>query len=110
PINFDKQPMLLPLRIEGEGDRHVLLALAAPLDTGTLDSVRLLLDTPIAPLLVPSQAILDCINLVYDRAANEAEQLVGDMEASDLDTVAHELEEPHDPLDTSHEPPIIRLD
>jgi general secretion pathway protein E len=57
---------------------------------------------------VPSQAILDCINAVYDRAANEAEQLVGDMEG-DLDMVAHELEEPQDLLDSSDEAPIIRL-
>jgi general secretion pathway protein E len=109
PINFAKQARLLPLRIDTEGERQAVVALADPLDTGTLDSVRLLLDAPIAPLLVPSQAILDCINLVYDRAANEAEQLVGDMEAGDLDTVAHELEEPQDLLDSSDEAPIIRL-
>src|SRR5882762_6722118 len=100
PINFAKQARLLPLRIDTEGERQAVVALADPLDTGTLDSVRLLLDAPIAPLLVPSQAILDCINLVYDRAANEAEQLVGDLEAGDLDTVAHELEEPQDLLDS----------
>src|SRR5207248_9681957 len=70
---------------------------------------RLLLDAPIAPILVPSPAILACIDLVYDRASNEAEQLVGDMEAGDLDTVAHELEEPQDLLDSSDEAPIIRL-
>ena len=109
PINFAKQARLLPLRIETDGDRQAVVALADPLDTGTLDSVRLLLDAPIAPILVPSQAILDCINLVYDRASNEAEQLVGDMEAGDLDTVAHELEEPQDLLDSSDEAPIIRL-
>jgi len=108
PINFAKQARLLPLRIDTDGERQAVVALADPLDTGTLDSVRLLLDAPIAPLLVPSQAILDAINLVYDRAANEAEQLVGDME-SDLDTVAHELEEPQDLLDSSDEAPIIRL-
>jgi len=109
PINFAKQARLLPLRIEGDGERQAIVALSDPLDTGTLDSVRLLLDAPVLPLLVPSQAILDCINLVYDRAANEAEQLVGDMEAGGLDTVAHELEEAQDLLDSSDEAPIIRL-
>ncbi|MFL5275121.1 MAG: type II secretion system ATPase GspE [Myxococcales bacterium] len=110
PINFAKQSRLLPLRIEGDGgDRQAIVALSDPLDTGTLDSVRLLLDAPVLPLLVPSQAILDCINLVYDRAANEAEQLVGDLEAGGLDTVAHELEEAQDLLDSSDEAPIIRL-
>ena len=53
---------------------------------------------------------MDAINSVYDRAVNEAEQLVGEMEeAQDLDSLAHELEEPQDLLDTDDEAPIIRL-
>ncbi len=106
PINFAKQARLLPLRMEGD---HVVAAVADPLDTGAMDSVRMLLGASVSPLLVPTQSILDCINSVYDRAKNEAEQLVGDLEAGDLDTVAHELEEPQDLLDSSDEAPIIRL-
>ena len=109
PINFAKQARLMPLRVETDGDAHALVAVADPLDSSALDSVRLLLGASISPVLVPSQAILDCINSVYDRAANEAEQLVGDLEAGDLDMVAHELEEPQDLLDSSDEAPIIRL-
>src|SRR3954468_11689323 len=106
PINFAKQARLLPLRMDTD---HVVVAMADPLDTGAVDSVRLLLGTSVSPLLVPTQSILDCINSVYDRAKNEAEQLVDDLEAGDLDTVAHELEEPQDLLDSSDEAPIIRL-
>jgi general secretion pathway protein E len=106
PINFAKQTRLMPLRMENGG---VVVAMADPLDTGAVDSLRLLLGASVSPLLVPTQSILDCINSVYDRAANEAEQLVGDLEAGDLDTVAHELEEPQDLLDSSDEAPIIRL-
>src|SRR5207248_2861242 len=106
PINFAKQARLLPLRVDGD---HVVAAMADPMDTGSVDSLRLLLGTSVSPLLVPTQSILDCINSVYDRARNEAEQLVGDLEAGDLDTVAHELEEPQDLLDSSDEAPIIRL-
>src|SRR5712675_2283538 len=109
PINFAKQAKLMPLRIETDGDAHAKVAVADPLDSSALDSVRLLLGASISPVLVPSQAILDCINAVYDRESNEAEQLVGDLEAGDLDTVAHELEEPQDLLDSSDEAPIIRL-
>ena len=109
PINFAKQAKLMPLRVETDGDAHALVAVADPLDSSALDSVRLLLGASVSPVLVPSQAILDCINSVYDRAANEAEQLVGDLEAGDLDMVAHELEEPQDLLDSSNEAPIIRL-
>jgi general secretion pathway protein E len=106
PINFAKQTRLMPLRMENGG---VVVAMADPLDTGAVDSLRLLLGAAVSPLLVPTQSILDCINSVYDRAANEAEQLVGDLEAGDLDIVAHELEEPQDLLDSSDEAPIIRL-
>ena len=107
PINFAKQARLMPLRMDG--DDSVIGAMADPMDTGAMDSVRLLLSASVSPLLVPTQAILDCINAVYDRARNEAEQLVGDLEAGDLDTVAHELEEPQDLLDSNDEAPIIRL-
>src|SRR3982074_2476739 len=106
PINFAKQARLMPLRHEGES---VVVAMADPLDTGAVDNVRVLLGAQVTPLLVPTQSILDCINSVYDRAKNEAEELVGDLEAGDLDTVAHELEEPQDLPDSSDEAPIIRL-
>src|SRR5438094_10142701 len=106
PINFAKQAKLMPLRIEAGSDAHALVALAGPLDSSALDSVRLLLGASVSPVLVPSQAILDCINSVYDRAANEAEQLVGDLEARDLDMVAQELEELQYLLDSSNEAPI----
>jgi len=107
PINFAKQARLLPLRMDGADG--VIVAMADPLDTGAMDSVRLLLSASVSPILVPTQSILDCINSVYDRAKNEAEQLVDDLEAGDLDTVAHELEEPQDLLDSNDEAPIIRL-
>ena len=54
--------------------------------------------------------IVDAINGIYDRALNEAEQLVGEMEAAGpRSSLAHELEEPQDLLDTDDEAPIIRL-
>src|SRR5919201_663985 len=106
PINFAKQARLLPLRMDGD---RVVAAMADPMDTGAVDSLRLLLGASVSPLLVPTQSILDCINSVYDRAANEAEQLVGDLEARDLAMVTHALGEPQDLVDSSDEAPIIRL-
>src|SRR6185295_3116394 len=49
------------------------------------------------------------INSVYDRSINEAEQVVDEMEAENLDSVEHDLEETADLLDTGDEAPIIRL-
>jgi len=107
PINFAKQSRLLPLRRE-EG--AVVVAVADPLDTPALDHARMLVGASLLPVVVPAAAIVDAINAVYDRALNEAEQLVGEMEAQDdLDSVAHELEEPQDLLEADDEAPIIRL-
>ncbi len=106
PINFAKQARILPLSLDAD---VVLLAVADPLDTAVLDHARLLLQQNVNPQIALGSTILDAINSVYDRAVNEAEQLVGEMEAQDLDTLAHELEEPRDLLDTDDEAPIIRL-
>jgi len=106
PINFAKQTRILPLGLDGD---LVALAIADPLDTTTLDHARLLLQKNVSPRIALTSTIVDAINSVYDRAINEAEQLVGEMEAQDLAELAHELEEPKDLLDTDDEAPIIRL-
>jgi len=106
PINFAKQTLILPLRLEGEA---VALLVADPLDTTVLDHARMLLQRNVSPHVASAAVIVDAINGIYDRAVNEAEQLVGEMEAQDLQSLAHELEEPQDLLDTDDEAPIIRL-
>ncbi len=106
PINFAKQSRVLPLGTTGEAVR---LAVADPLDTAAQDSVAMILGRPVSPEVVPPQALIDAINSVYDRAADEHERLMEDLETEDLESVAHELEEPADLLDADDEAPIIRL-
>ncbi|MDC0714851.1 type II secretion system ATPase GspE [Stigmatella sp. ncwal1] len=106
PINFAKQAKLLPLAL---ADETVIIAVADPLDTAVLDNARLLLGQNISPRIALGSTIVDAINAVYDRSINEAEQLVDEMEEADLDSLAHELEEPKDLLDTDDEAPVIRL-
>ncbi len=106
PINFAKQARALPLYLEGD---TVSVAVADPLDTASLDHVRLLLGQSISPRIALGTTIVDAINSVYDRSVNEAEQLVDEMETTDLDSIAHELEEPQDLLDVDDEAPVIRL-
>jgi len=106
PINFAKQQLVLPL---SQTTEEVVVAVSDPLNTFALDNVRMLLGQPIRAVLASGQVILDGINRLYDRATNEAEALVDDLEETDLDTLAQELEEPEDLLDASDEAPIIRL-
>jgi general secretion pathway protein E len=53
--------------------------------------------------------VLDAINAAYDRAADEHDTIMQGLETEDLESVAHELEEPADLLDADDEAPIIRL-
>jgi general secretion pathway protein E len=106
PIHFAKQARVLPLGLAGEAVR---IAVADPLDTAAQDSVSMLLGAPVTPEVVPAAVVLDAINAVYDRAADEHEKLMEDLETGDLESVAHELEEPTDLLDADDEAPIIRL-
>ncbi len=106
PINFAKQARLLPLKSAGELAR---VAVVDPLDTAAQDSVAALLGQPIAVEVASAQVVLDAINAAYDRAADEHDKIMEGLETEDLESVAHELEEPTDLLDADDEAPIIRL-
>ena len=107
PINFAKAARVLPLGPARDGATRV--AVADPLDTSALDQLSILLGTPVEPELATSQAVLDAINSVYDRAADEHDKIMEGLESEDLESVAHELEEPTDLLEADDEAPIIRL-
>jgi general secretion pathway protein E len=106
PINFAKQARLIPLKLDGETAQ---VAIADPIDTAVLDHARMLLQRDVDPHVATQAAIVDAINQVYDRSLNEAEQVVDEMEAQDLDAVEQKLEEAQDLLDSGDEAPIIRL-
>jgi general secretion pathway protein E len=107
PINFAKSAKLLPLATTADGATRV--AVADPLDTAALDNLAMLLGTRIEPVLATAQAVLDAINSVYDRAVDEHDKIMEGLESEDLESVAHELEEPTDLLEADDEAPIIRL-
>jgi general secretion pathway protein E len=106
PINFARQAKFIPLKRAGD---VAAVAVADPLDTALLDHARVLLSCEVEPRVTHSSAIIDAINSVYDRNLNEAEQVVGEMEAQDLDAAEQVLEEAQDLLDSGDEAPIIRL-
>ncbi|WP_242394499.1 type II secretion system ATPase GspE [Anaeromyxobacter oryzisoli] len=106
PIHFARQARVLPLGAQGD---LVRVAVVDPLDTAAQDSLSMLLGAPVAPEVTPTEVVVDAINAVYDRAADEHEKLMEDLETEDLESVAHELQEPADLLDADDEAPIIRL-
>ena len=107
PINFAKQARVLPLGRSGE---QVRVAVADPLDTAAQDNLSVLLGAPLAPEVAAPAVIVDAINAVYDRTADRHDRIMEDLEGTeDLESVAHELEEPADLLEADDEAPIIRL-
>ncbi|MFN8598878.1 MAG: type II secretion system ATPase GspE [Candidatus Binatia bacterium] len=106
PIGYAKRFACLPL---GEDGGVLRVALADPRATQVVDDLRALYGRRVSPVVVPAVAILEAINLAYDSARGTAEAVMGDIEAGELDAVAHELEEPRDLLDADDEAPIIRL-
>ena len=107
PINFAKAAKMLPIgRADGGAIR---VAMTDPLDTAAIDNLTILLGARIEPALATAQGVLDAINAVYDRAADEHDRIMEGLESEDLESVAHELQEPADLLEADDEAPIIRL-
>jgi general secretion pathway protein E len=109
PITFAKKFKLLAIKRLAEG--HVLIAAADPTDTSAIDQARILLGAPATLVLSTPTTLLDAINAAYDKAANESQRLVDDLEGTeDLSDLTHEVEEAQDILEQgSDEAPIIRL-
>lgn len=106
PIGFAKRFELLPIKRD---NGHVVVATSNPLNLSPLDDLRIIFGSDVRPVVISSRGILNCINQVYDRASNSAEQVIEDMNGEDLGQLASELEEPEDILEATDEAPIIRL-
>ncbi len=102
PITYAKRYKLVPLRVE-DGTLHV--AIAPPVDLYVLDELRSLYGKDIVPHLAAGDAVIDCINKVYERTGDITESI----DDSELGITESEIQEPTDILDTDDEAPIIRF-
>jgi general secretion pathway protein E len=107
PINFAKKFELVPV---SEDDDGVVVVASDPYQITAVDDVAALLGKPVRVAVSSSQNVLELINRFYDRTSDTV-GLVDDLNESDLDSVAHELEgeEVEDLLDVTDEAPIIKL-
>ncbi|OGQ16782.1 MAG: type II secretion system protein GspE [Deltaproteobacteria bacterium RBG_16_71_12] len=114
PIGFAKQNHVVTLgRTPSDevGGGVIIVACADPLDTATLDELRILLKCELELALAPPDLILLAINSAYDRATAKAEHAVADLEEGPATEIGEEINEPLDLLDVQgdDEAPIIRL-
>jgi general secretion pathway protein E len=109
PIGFAKQNFVLPLGRTDDG--IVMVAVADPLDTSTLDELRILLKCELELAVATPELVTNAINLAYDRVSAKAASAVEALDESGGATEIKDENEPIDLLDVQgdDEAPIIRL-
>lgn len=106
PITYAKKSLVLPLRRE---NGVVVVGCSEPLDLSVVDDLSLLFGGEVSLRLVPSEKLIDAINLIYSEDMNQAKGVADEIEEEDLSFLAAELDEPADLLEATDEAPIIRL-
>lgn len=107
PIQYFKRLGLIPL---SRNDGILTVALNDPcLFQAADDLARQVGCESVALVLSPLKEIHAAINLLFDQSSEDAEKMVQDLEASDVEGSVLELEEMEDLLDVSHDAPIIRV-
>lgn len=105
PITYAKKSLVLPLRRE---NGVVVVGCSEPLELSVMDDLSLLFGSELSLRLVPSEKLIDAINLIYSEDMNQAKGVADEME-EDLSFLAAELDEPEDLLEATDDAPIIRL-
>ena len=106
PVSFAKGRLMLPL---WSTPRNVVVGLANPFDLDALDAMRMALNKPIEPVMVPEQILLDAINKVFDRRA-AADQVMSDIADERVISGEEDIDKIDiDIIDADDEAPIIRL-
>ncbi len=106
PLAFTKANLLLPLRIE---DGVLLVAMGDPSNLLALDELQGAVNTPVQAIVSPPEEVLSAINRLYARHSGSAQEVVAELEADELSTVASQFNRPQDLLDLTDEAPVIRL-
>ncbi len=106
PKTFSRRFGIIPLDQAGG---MVRLGIMDPTDIEALNDAERFLGMPVIPVLVTQRDIVNAVNIYYDRIDVSTEDMVDELEDTNLDHVAQELNEPQDLLDATDEAPIIRL-
>jgi len=106
PLSYARTNTLLPLK---EENGYITVAVAEPKTLLMLDELRLTFGKPVHAILFPQQILTDAINTVYAGISGTAREVLQELQAEDLSTIATELNDPQDLLDLSDEAPVIRL-
>ncbi len=106
PKTFSRRFGIIPI---DRANGFVRLGITDPTNIEAINDAERFLDTSVMPVLVTQRDVINAINIYYDRIDVSTEDMVDELEDTNLDHVAQELNEPQDLLDATDEAPIIRL-
>ncbi len=102
---FMKQAKFIPVALSGG---TLSIAMSDPLDSYTIEAVRLATSFGVSPLLAKEEDILDAVERLYGGGSTHMERIVGDIVGGD--TTGEQLEDDIDHLkDMASEGPVIKL-
>jgi general secretion pathway protein E len=105
-FRFMKQCKFVPIVL----DNNVLtLAMADPLDSATLDSVRQATGFQLKPLLGAESEIMDMLEKFYGSAASTLGRIIEGIDEGNIDSLSDEIEDIEQLKDLASEAPVIRL-
>jgi general secretion pathway protein E len=102
---YAKQHLFLPMWIQ---NGIVSVVAADPLNIEPLDDLQAVYQAEVEVSIATRETVLEAINKVFDRRA-AAEAVMEEIDETDPEKAAHELEEIQDIVDQDDEAPIIRL-
>ncbi len=109
PVSFIREYHMVPFRQNGTA---CLVAVNDPINLHPLDDLRILLDSPVTPVLCRKADIQHIIDLYFEQQGENAGELIDDLALEDGEGKVHSLdniESERDLLDLANEAPIIKL-
>ena len=93
----------------GKVNGVMTVATSQPLDTAVFDDLADLLDVPLDMILAPSNEILRVISETYQKDTTAVTRVLDELEDTNIDGIARELEKITDLMDMATSAPVIKL-
>jgi general secretion pathway protein E len=106
PISFARKSAMTPVKT-ADGLLHVLTS--RPLDHHALNDLERIFGLPVKILVASPIMVTEFINRAYEISSGDTSELMSEVEAPNLESLAQELETSIDLLDTDEEAPIVKL-
>ena len=93
----------------GKVNGVMTVATSQPLETAVFDDLADLLDVPLDMILAPSNEILRVISETYQKDTTAVTRVLDELEDTNIDGIARELEKITDLMDMATSAPVIKL-